>query len=266
MGINVIGYYIVGGIVGSGLISYYAYIWFKNKPIKQDLHKKYLMEVDKNAKKIDQLLKGKFYYEARPYTFFSKGGFKNWRLKRMAKKSPDKVVLVRMEMNNGTHREFLVKDDAFGFVFNHGRYAFDLETKYYVVDSNLWAYDFHESMSISLSNTLKLTPELIKFVEELEDDSRKSIKRKIPINVIKETVEQSGITEVENSINPIVLERLIKSQIIQAILQGSALGRLFKVVLIIGIITLIVISIDLIIDFIDSSLASEIGLKKGGGD
>lgn len=265
MGINVVGYYIVIAIVGFGLTIYLVIQRIKQKPVRQADHKKHLVEIDKNAKKIDQLLKDKFYYEAKPFKFHATGFVKNWRIKRMAKKSPDKVVLIRMEMNNGTHREFLVKDDAFGFIFNKGNYAFDLETKYYVVDSNLWAYDFHESMSISLKTGLKINPDFLKFIKDLEEDSKKSIKRKIDVNVIKETIEQSGITEVENSINPIVLERLIKSQIIQAILQGSALGRIFKIVLIMTIIILIAVFLDVIIDFIDSSLAAEIGLEIGGG-
>ena len=264
MGINIIGYYIIGGVITSGLVGYYTILWWKRKPIRKDLHKTHLVEIDKNAKKIDQLLKGKFYYEAEPFIFHTQSVIKNWRINRMSKKYPDKVVLIRMEMNNGTHREFKVRDDSFGFVFNGGRYAFDLETKYYVVDTNIWAYDFHESMSLSVKKGLKVSPIILKYLAELEKDSKLSIERRIPINVIKETIEQSGITEVENSINPVTLERLIKSQIIQAILQGSALGRLFKIVLIIVIIILIAVSIDVVIDFIDSSLAREIGLEIGG--
>ncbi len=52
----------------------------------------------------------------------------------------------------------------------------------------------------------------------------------------------------------------------KAILQGSALGRLFRVLLIIIIILLLITATDLIIDFIASDLPSEIGLTKGDSD
>ncbi len=242
----------------------------KTKP-KIQLVTKYVDRLlDKNAVKV--MDKDKFYFEAVPRSYWRKNflSFRRWKEKRMLKKFPAKVVLIRMEMNNGTHREFLVKDDASGFIYSGGRYVFDLENRYWVVDSLIWAYDFHESLSISMKNTLKPNDELFKYVQMfekklipmLEDDSKKGIKRKIPLNDIKETIENSGITQVENSINPIVLERVIKSEIIQAILQGSALGRLFRVLLILIIIILIAVVIDVVIDFISSDLSSELGLKK----
>lgn len=223
--------------------------------------------IDSNAKRV--MDNDKFYYEAKPFSYFKKGAWWDFSIrrlkeKRMIRKFPDKAVLIRMEMNNGTHREFLVKDDASGFTFRGGRYAFDLENRYWVTDSLIWAYDFHESISISLKNTLKPNDKFMEYVEKLKQDSKKGIRRKIPINDLKETIEQSGITQVENSINPIVLERVIKSEIIQAILQGSALGRLFRVLLIIVIIIVIIVSIDTVIDFISSDLPQELGL--GGGD
>jgi len=221
--------------------------------------------IDSNAKKVME--NDKFYFEAKPFNYFKRSFFsiRRFKEKRMLKKFPAKVVLVRFEMNNGTTREFLVKDDASGFTYNGGQYVFDLENRYWVVDSLIWAYDFHESLSISMTTTLKPNDQLIEYIKQLEEDSRKGIKKHIPINDLKETIEQSGITQVENSINPIVLERVIKSEIIQAILQGSALGRLFKVLLIISIIVLIVLFIDLAIDFISSPLPEEFGIG-GGGD
>lgn len=218
--------------------------------------------IDSNAKTVKK--SDKFYFEAKPFSYWKKKfSLRRWKERRMLKKFPQKVVLVRMEMNNGTHREFLVKDDASGFTYNGGRYVFDLENRYWVTDSLIWAYDFHESISISLRTELKPNDELMEYISDLEKDSKKGIKKKLPINELKETIEQSGITQVENSINPIVLERVIKSEIIQAILQGSALGRLFRVLLIIVIIIVIIVSLDTVIDFISSDLPQEFGLKKG---
>lgn len=241
----------------------------KTVTIKETKYIDRIMDPD-GIKKVD-LKKDKFYYEAKLHTYFKKKKWykfniiltKKWKENRLLKKFPAKIVLVRIEMNNGTHREFLVKDDASGFTFNGGRYVFDLDDRYWVVDSLTWAYDFHESLSISLKNIVKPNPDLVKLVDDLEQESKKGIKKRIPVNDIKETIEQSGVTEVENSLNPIVLERVIKSEIIQAILQGSALGRLFRVILILIIIILIVVAVDTLIDFSASELPQQLGI---GGD
>jgi len=202
-------------------------IWYfknKNKRIKESKSKTItetkIVEryVDSKGKRFDDIDKNEFYFKAKPYTYFwrSRWTWRGYKDRRMLKKFPDKVILVRFEMNNGTHREFLIKDDASAFVFRNARYVLDLEDRYWVVDSNIWAYDFHESISISVTPRLKPNPELLKYIKELEENSKKSINKKIPVNELKETIEQSGVSEVENSINPIVLERLIKSEIVQA--------------------------------------------------
>lgn len=229
----------------------------KNKPLTIT---KYVDRViDHNAKTVME--KDKFYFEAKPRSYFKRRlSIRRFKESKLVKKFPHKVVLVRMEMNNGTHRELLVKEDASGVTLNGARYVFDLENRYWVVDSMIWAYDFHESLSISIKTTLKPNDKLIEFVALLEKESRAGIKKNIPINDLKETIEQSGITQVENSINPIVLERVIKSEIIQAILQGSAIGRLFRVVLIIIIIILLVVVVDVVIDFFSSDIPKEIGI------
>lgn len=222
--------------------------------------------VDPNGKRFDDLDKEDFYFKAKPFTYFTRRKWTSWRgykEAKMLKKFPDKVVLIRMEMNNGTNREFLVLDEATAFVFRGGRYVMNLEDRFWVVDSNIWAYDFHESISISVSSKLKPNPDLLKYIDQLKENTKKSIKNQIPANELKEIIEQSGISEVESSISPIVLERLIKSEIVQAILQGSALGRLFRVLLILIIIIVIGVGIDLVIDFIDSGILEEIGV--GGG-
>ncbi len=255
-------------LLGNGYLIYRIKVKHnKSKPVTII---KYLERIiDHNAVTVKD--KDKFYFEAKPRSYWKKDKWwqfkipftRRWKENKMLKKFPDKVVLARMEMNNGTHREFLVKDDASGFVFRDARYVFDLENRYWVTDSLIWAYDFHESISISIKNSLKPNDALLDYIDQLKKDSAKGIKKQVPINELKEIIEESGVTQVENSINPVVLERVIKSEIIQAILQGSALGRLFRVLLIIVIIIVIIVSIDIVIDFISSDIPSQIGL---GGD
>lgn len=189
--------------------------------------------------------KKKFYYEAHGKDFFAKKGsfflrlldLKGYKNRKMKKKHPDKIVLIRMEMNNGQYREFpVIEDEKNGFKRNGNKYIFDLDARYYVIDSNIWAYDFHESLTMP-------------------------VKRRIPVNEIKSSMEHSNITEVENAINPVTLERFIKSEIAQGILQGAMIGKLFKVMLILIIITLVINGIDLVIDLMDSGVMAEIMAK-----
>jgi len=191
-----------------------------------------------NLTEFKDLKDNKFYYEARDKNFFEKKGsfllnildIRGYLNRRTRRKQPDKVVLIRMEMNNGQYKEFLVaEDEKEGFIHKGKKYIFDLDARYFVINSNMWAYDYHESLVIP-------------------------IKRRIPVNEIKATMESSNITEVENAINPVTLERFIKSEIAQGILQGATIGRLFKVMLILLIIILVVSAVGMLIGLIDSGV------------
>lgn len=216
----------------------------KTKVQKQIIYvNKYLNHDLTSIKNID---KQKFYYEAEKRDFFAKKGsfflnlidIKGYLRRRLKKKYPDKAVLIRMEMNNGQYKEFVVKEDEKnGFKHGNKKYIFDLDAKYYVIDSNIWAYDYHESLCMP-------------------------VQRRIPVNDIKETMEHSNITEVENAVNPVTLERFIKSEIAQGILQGATIGKLFKVILILLIITMIVAGIDFIIDLMESGVLQDLWAKK----
>lgn len=208
----------------------------KVKIIKEIVYvNKYL---DSDLTELKHLENKKFYYEAKDKDFFAKRAsfflnlldIRGYLNRRMRRKHPDKVVLIRMEMNNGQFKEFLVaEDEKDGFKHSGKKYIFDLDARYYVINSNIWAYDFHESLTVP-------------------------VKRTIPVNEIKSTMEHSDITEVENAINPVTLERFIKSEIAQGILQGATIGRLFKVMLILLIIILVISAIGLLIGLYDSGV------------
>ncbi len=231
---------------------------------KVDFQKK-VKVIEKKAIPEKDLDKTKFYYEVTPFEYFkrSKLSIRYWKDRRMAKKYPEKVVLVRLEMNNGRHREFLVKEHADGFTYDDKKYIFDLDNKYYVVDSNIWAYNFHESFSLPIKKNIVLNPELQEIFDKIEAETRKGIDPTIPIDLIKETIEHSGITQIENAVNPTTLERVSESQFVQMILQGATLGKLFKILLIIAIISALIIAADLVVDLIGSGLLEELNIKGG---
>ena len=245
--------WIVAGIFAFIVVIYFLRIYLKKLFKKIEKTKKEKLKADKLTKVIykDRVLnsdlisikdfdKQKFYYQADDRNYFSdsKGFIRRYFDRRKRRKHPDKVVLIRMEMNNGQYKEFIViEDDKNGFKHGGKKYIFDLDAKYYVLDSNIWAYDYHESLVLP-------------------------VKRTIPVNRIKSLMEHSNITEVENAINPITLERFIKSEIAQGILQGATIGKLFKVILILLIITMIVSGVDFIVDMFDSGILQDLIAKK----
>lgn len=133
--------------------------------------------------------------------------------RRKLNKRPDKAILIKMELNNGRHIEFIMHEDAekSGFKFNKGRYVFDLEKKYYIISSNIWAYDFHESFTLP-------------------------VERRIPVDELKSGMELAkSVVEVSHAVEPKTIERFVNTEIAQGIMRGASLGALFKMLLIIVI-------------------------------
>lgn len=168
-------------------------------------------------------------YRARTRGFFRRSSDRSKLKVKKQKKRP--VALISMELKNGLHREFLVKEhEKGGFVWNKKRYVFDIQNRYYNIDSNLWCYDYHEDFTLPL-------------------------KRQIPVNDIKKAIEASrGITEVEYSFNPSVLDRFIMSEIAQAIIRGASLGALFKLLVILVVIVMFIVAGDLILAVYSSGI------------
>lgn len=174
---------------------------------------------------------------------------KEWKKNQDMLSKKEKVVLVKMEMNNGRFREFLVLEDAGSFIFNKNRYVFDLEQKYYIIDRDIWAYDFHESLSLPIRKKVVLTEDVDKFLSLVEEKSRKPIPPKIESNEIRKLVENSNLIDVESSLNPTTLKHFTDSEVIKQVLQGAMLGKIFKVmfvlIIIIGIVVLLMFFLDL---------------------
>lgn len=138
--------------------------------------------------------------------------YKNWIKEKFF---PAKSVLINMELLNGFHRFFLVKEKENGFKFSGKFYIFDNELKYYCFDSKLWCYDYHQNFCMP-------------------------IKRKIPVTDVIKTIEESSITEVEYATNPSTLERFITSKIAEGIMKGQQIDEFFKRISMLVIIILII--------------------------
>ena len=154
----------------------------------------------------------------KPYNFMVTGKkktkLKYWIDKFKERMYPHKTVLISMELLNGFHREFLVKEVDGGFRYRGRKYVFDNESKYYKIDSKLWCFDYHEDFTLP-------------------------IRRKIPVSDIKKTLEHSSITEVEYAMNPSTLERFIVARIAEGIMKGQQLDEFLKQIRLILIIAMV---------------------------
>ncbi len=125
---------------------------------------------------------------------------------------PAKTMLMHMELRNGFHTDMLIFASKQAFLYKKSLYIIDDELKYFNVSSKIWCLDYHQDCSLP-------------------------IKRKIPVDTIKETVELSGISEVELALNPSVLGRFQKSEVIEGVMKGKQISDVLKKLLFITIIT-----------------------------
>lgn len=128
---------------------------------------------------------------------------------------PAKTVLISMELNNGFHKLFLVRENEGGFTYNKNKYIFDDDKKYYNLDSRIYCYDFHESCALPFL-------------------------RKFPLNKVKSVIESSGISEIEYAINPSTLDRFMTSKIAEGIMKGQAIDEALRKYFVFLIIILVV--------------------------
>lgn len=146
-----------------------------------------------------------------------------------------KALLINMELANGDHTTFTAYPDKESFVWEKKTYVVIAEYKYYNHDAQLFCLDYHENFTLP-------------------------IKRSIPIDMIRKSVEGSGITDIENATNPSTLKRFIESEIIEKVMKGQALEDALTMLKFLGIATVIGVYLHLVIYVIKSGMLSSIRL------
>ncbi len=237
-------------------------------PPKPSIDSKEDMIFNKKLIAKKDLVEGEFYFKARPYDYFAlrKKWYSPrwWLLARRRKRKAHKIILCRMELNNGKFIERLVEDNGEGFVVDNKRYVPDNKHKYFIIDSNIWAYDFHEHMNFPFKKELKIKKETKELINKyLEQDFTKSTKKAIDLNSVIEGIKTSGITELETSFDPTNLERYFKANTITQLVAGANIAKMYKVMVLLLIITLIVVAVIFVIVLYSSGILNEVGL---GGD
>ena len=203
------------------------------------------------------------YYASEPMT--AEHGLGKKEIKKQRKffnKNKSEVVLVKMELGNGQFREFLANDLGGFFYYKRNQYVFDYSMKYFLIDRNIWAYDYHEFLSIPLRKELKISEDIEKKISDIVgmfqaaiDTKRKSpIKPTIDINKIKTIVENSELVDVEASLNPTTLKRFTDSEVIKQVLQGTMLGKVFKIMFVLIIVLAVFGLINLLLTLYQSGI------------
>lgn len=208
-----------------------------------------------------EIMPEKFYYEAKAFT--QTYGLSNGQIRKEKKiytKNPDKVVLIKMEMANGQFREFLAVEDLGCFFYKKSQYVFDSAMKYFLIERNIWAYDFHEYLTLPLRKYFAISEKLEKLLQpEIDNARRKPLNPHVDVNEAKTLIENSQLVDVEASINPTTLKRFTDSEVIKQVLQGAMLGRIFKIMFILIIIMAVFLLMILLTTLYHAGIFEKVG-------
>lgn len=164
----------------------------------------------------------------------SKLSFKYWKDWYMERRHPETTVLVNIELVNGFHKMFLVKERDEGFKYRGKKYLFDNEFKYYIIDTKLYAFDYHEDLVLP-------------------------VRRRIPVSTIRKTMDAVD-AEIAYATNPRTLEQFVISKIAEGIMKGSQLDEVFKFLKFMLLIILVVVVIHLLLFASKSGILSSVNV------
>ena len=149
-----------------------------------------------------------------PISYAKKKSFtdvKGWVKEFRFNSNSDKVLVVEMYHRNQTKSHFLIFSKNDSFVWNKKRYIIDDQYKYYDNTTKNWALAYHEDLSLPVD--IKIEPTKLK--SKLKDIG----------------------SEVRTSINPESLEIYMKSSFIQKIMRGEELEKVFKRLILLGMVS-----------------------------
>jgi hypothetical protein len=171
----------------------------------------------------------------------------------------DAVVLIRMELNNGRFTEFFAVEKEGSFFYKDCQYIMDLQQKFYLIERDIWAYDFHESMSLPIRKNLKVNDDIEELLTKIEEASRLPKASRVPVDDIKTIIDSANLIDTETSLNPRVLRNFTIAELAKQIMQGAMLGKIFKIMFILVIVIAIIALINLIVSLYASGVFEKIG-------
>lgn len=169
-----------------------------------------------------------------PIKMHKKSTFAYWRAWFIDKYFPAKAILVNMELLNGFHRSFIIKGGDDGYVFRGKKYLFDDDHKYYNMDAKLYAYDYHEGLVLP-------------------------IKRKIPLQSIKKTIESSDL-DIEYAINPSTLQRFMTAKIAEGVMKGTMIDEFLRKLQTFLLVIMVAVLVHLVLFLFASGMLENINI------
>ena len=163
----------------------------------------------------------------------SKLSWDYWRTWYLERYQAGRVVLINMELTNGFHKLFTVKEKEEGFVFRGKKYLFDDDFKYYNLDIKLYTFDYHEQIALPF-------------------------KRKIPVTEIKKTMESTDEIDIEYAINPSTLQRFMTAKIAEGVMKGTQLDEFMKKLQTFLIVTMVAVLVHLALFLFASGMLQNI--------
>ena len=234
---------IIGALIFLLLVNIFLFYVTKKKQQQKLLeskeHKKLLAILEKEKLKEMKVKPSKEIKEKEsiisynPMKSMSKRTFGYWKAWYLDKYHPGTIVLINMELTNGFHRSFTVKEKEEGFIFRGKKYLFDDDHKYYNIDAKLYAFDYHEGLTLP-------------------------IKRKIPVTEIKKTMESTEEIDIEYAINPSTLQRFMTAKIAEGVMKGTQLDEFMRKLQMFLIVTMIAVLVHLALFLYGSGMLQNI--------
>ena len=156
-----------------------------------------------------------------------------WKSWYLDKYQAGRIVLINMELTNGFHRLFTVREKEEGFMFRGKKYLFDDDSKYYNLDTKLYMFDYHEQITLPF-------------------------KRKIPVTEIKKTIESTEGIDIEYAINPSTLQRFMTAKIAEGVMKGTQLDEFMKKLQTFLIVTMVAVLVHLALFLYGSGMLQSI--------
>ncbi len=195
-----------------------------------------------------------------PYKYKGKLDPSKWKQKKLELKNIDKAILVHIELRNGFATSKIVVEKEGGFIYNNQFYIFDNVSKSYNIDAKLYQYWYHEDYVLPIKRTITKDTEQLepekgetpeeKIKREKINENRTAIQniclppeQRIPVNDIRQLLEESEICKVDYASHPTILERFTNSKFIELVMRGVELDAMFKFLKIMLIIILVGIAI-----------------------
>lgn len=163
--------------------------------------------------------------------FDIRGIIKEWEYNRKA----DEAVLINMELTNGDHTQFLAYPTNEKFEWNNGVYIVDHNFKYYVHSAKLYALNYHQDFNLPIA-------------------------QKIPIARLRNTVAESGVTDIENACNPRILKQWIESDVITKVMKGDEIDAVMRTIRMLLYIIVVINIIHFLMFVIKSGVLQQIKL------